>query len=108
MFVIIGCIGVTICVIVGLVGPGGDATILMQPFEFIVIAGSSAFTILTGNPTYVLKGLVPALKDAVKGSGIDGDTFKDLLGLMACIFDVMRREGVLGIEGDLDSSSTVS
>jgi chemotaxis protein MotA len=101
MFVILGCIGVTICVIVGLVGPGGDATILMQPYEFIVIAGSAGFTILIANPTYVLKGLGPAIKGAIKGSGIDGDTFKDLLGLMACIFDIMRREGVLGIEADL-------
>ncbi|MDC0358489.1 flagellar motor stator protein MotA, partial [Oligoflexia bacterium] len=36
-----------------------------------------------------------------KGSGISKETYTDLLGLMASIFDTMRKEGVLGIEGDL-------
>ncbi|NLF24119.1 MAG: flagellar motor stator protein MotA, partial [Deltaproteobacteria bacterium] len=38
---------------------------------------------------------------AVKGSGISKKTYEDLLGLMATIFDTMRKEGVLGIEADL-------
>jgi len=103
MGVIVGVIGVTICVIVGFVGPGGPLPVLFQPFEVLVIAGSSVFTVISGNPGYVIKGLVPALLSSVKGSGVTKDSFKDLLGLMASIFDTMRREGVLGIEGDLSN-----
>lgn len=101
MGVIIGFIGVTGCVLIGFVLPGGPLEVLFQPNEIIVIAGSALFTVVIGNPGGVLKGLIPALIGAVKGSGINKKTYEDLLGLMACIFDTMRKEGVLGIESDL-------
>lgn len=101
MAVIIGLLGVTICVLAGLVGPGGPIGILMQPFELIVIGGSGVFGVIIGNPGYILKGIVPSLIGAIKGSGIDKKTYMDMLGLMASIFDTMRKEGVLGIEADL-------
>jgi len=103
MFVILGFIGVTACVIIGLVGPGGPIEVLFQPFELIVIGGSSLFTLLIAHPMPVVKGLIPAIIGAIKGSGIDKSKYTELLGLMASIFDVMRREGVLGIEGDLSN-----
>ena len=103
MGVIIGCLGVLCCVIIGLAGPGGTKLlgVLLQPYEFIVIAGCSFFTVIIGNPGNILKRLIPAVLGAVKGSGINKKTYLDLLGLMASIFDTMRREGVLGIENDL-------
>ena len=100
---IVGFIGVTVCVIVGFVGPGGNLEVLFQPFEYVVIGGSAIFTVFTANPGYVVKGLIPAFMTAMKGSGITKATYNDLLGLMASIFDTMRREGVLGIEGDLSN-----
>ena len=103
MFVILGFIGVTACVIIGLVGPGGPVEVLFQPFELIVIGGSSLFTVLIAHPMPVVKSLIPAIIAAIKGSGIDKGKYQELLGLMASIFDVMRREGVLGIEGDLSN-----
>jgi chemotaxis protein MotA len=101
MGVIVGCIGVTLCVIIGFVGPGGPLPVLFQPFELLVIGGSAIFTVVISSPGYVMKGIVPALMASIKGSGVDKQAYRDLLGLMACIFDVMRREGVLGVEGDI-------
>jgi len=101
MGVIIGFIGVISCVLIGFVGPGGPLAVLIQPYEIIVIAGSALFTVVIGNPGQILKGLPSALLGAVKGSGISKKTYEDLLGLMASIFDTMRKEGVLGIEADL-------
>lgn len=103
MGVIIGILGVLSCVIIGFVGPGGPLIVLFQPYELIVIAGSAIFTLICGNPPSVLKMLVPALIGAVKGSGVSKDKYVDLLGLMASVFDTMRREGVLGIENDLSN-----
>lgn len=103
MGVIIGILGVLACVIIGFVGPGGPLIVLFQPFELLVIGGSAIFTLITGNPGSVLKMLVPALIGAVKGSGVSKKKYQDLLGLMASVFDTMRREGVLGIEGDLSN-----
>jgi chemotaxis protein MotA len=101
MGVIVGIIGVTACVIIGFVGPGGPLAILFQPYELVVIGGSACFTVVTGNPGYVLKQIFPAVIKAIKGSGIDKESYTDLLGLMASIFDTMRKEGALGIEEDL-------
>jgi len=103
MNVILGIIGVTTCLLVGFIGPGGPVAVLVQPFELLVIGGCTLCTILTSCPGPVIKALIPGIIGAIKGSGIGKDTYSDLLGLMASIFDTMRREGVLGIEGDLSN-----
>lgn len=103
MAVIFGSLFVIICIIVGLTGPGGPLIVLFQPFELVVIVGAGVGALVIGNPGWVLKGLFPAILGAVKGSGIDKNVYRDLLGLMASIFDTMRKEGVLGIEGDLSN-----
>jgi chemotaxis protein MotA len=103
MLVIVGCIGVLASVLIGFVGPGGPIPVLFQPFEVITIAGGIGFTILISSPATVLKALVPGIIGAIKGSGVDASVYKDLLGLLASIFDTMRREGVLGIEGDISN-----
>lgn len=103
MGVILGMLGVTACVIIGFVGPGGPLAVLVQPFEIIVIGGAGLFSVVIANPGPVLKSLIPGVLGTLKGSGISKETYRDLLGLMASIFDTMRREGVLGIEGDLSN-----
>lgn len=101
MGVIIGFIGVTACVLIGFIGPGGPVEILFQPFELIVIGGGMTCTLFTSTPLPLIKQLIPNVLKVLKGSGITKATYVDLLGLMASIFDTMRKEGVLGIEGDL-------
>jgi chemotaxis protein MotA len=103
MGVIGGILGVLTCVILGYVLPGGPLIVLFQPYEVLVIAGSAICTIIMGNPGYVVKTVPSAIIGAIKGSGISKETYRDLIGLMASIFDTMRREGVLGIEGDLSN-----
>lgn len=101
MGVIGGYIGVLVCVIVGLVGPGGNPAVLFQPFELIVIAGGGIMTVFISTPGGIIKQIVPTIVGSIKGSGVNKQKYSELLGLMASIFDTMRREGVLGIEGDL-------
>ncbi|MEY4668044.1 MAG: flagellar motor protein [Pseudomonadota bacterium] len=103
MGVIVGIIGVLLSVLIGFMGPGGPVLILLQPFEFLTIGGGIGFTLLIANPPSVIKAIGPGIKDAIKGSGIDGAMYRDLLGLMGTVFDTMRREGVLGIEGDISN-----
>ncbi len=103
MGVILGVIGVLGSVLIGFVGPGGPVEVLFQPYEFLVIAGGIGFTILISQPGTVLKGIIPALIEAIKGTGVNKALYRDLLGLMGCIFDTMRREGVLGVEGDISN-----
>ena len=103
MTVILGVLGVVLSVLIGFIGPGGPVEVLFQPYEYLVITGGIGFTVLISQPGPVLKALPGALMAAVKGSGVSKAVFNDLLGLMAIIFDTMRREGVLGIEGDISN-----
>lgn len=103
MAIIGGYIGVLVCVLVGLIGPGGNPAVLFQPFELLVIGGSGIMTLIVSTPGSVLKALPKVCIAALKGSGVNKNKYTELLGLMASIFDTMRREGVLGIEGDLSN-----
>ena len=103
MGVILGVIGVLGSVLIGFMGPGGPVEVLFQPYEFVTIAGGIGFTILISSPGVVLKAIIPGVIGAIKGSGVTKALYKDILGLMACVFDTMRREGVLGIEGDISN-----
>jgi chemotaxis protein MotA len=103
MGVILGVIGVLGSVLIGFMGPGGPVEVLFQPYEFVTIAGGIGFTILISSPGVVLKAILPGVIGAIKGSGVTKALYKDILGLMACVFDTMRREGVLGIEGDISN-----
>jgi chemotaxis protein MotA len=100
---IVSVIGVTACVLIGFIGPGGPLPVLFQPFELIVIGGSGIFTVVGSCTSSVIKITVAGIKNALKGSGVSKEKYLDLLGLMANTFDVMRKEGVLGIEGDLNN-----
>lgn len=103
MGVILGIIGTTASVLLGFILAGGPVPVLWQPNEVIVIGGAAIFSMVTSAPGNNLKALPTAILHAVKGSGLDKAAYKDLLGLMASLFDTMRREGVLGIEGDLSN-----
>jgi chemotaxis protein MotA len=103
MAVIGGMIGVVVCIIIGLVGPGGNPLVLIQPFEYITIGGCGICTLFVANPPWVNKAIIPGIMGTLKGSGVSKDKYKQMLGLMASIFDTMRKEGVLGIEGDLNN-----
>jgi chemotaxis protein MotA len=99
---ILSIIGVTTCVIVGFVGPGGPLPVLFQPYEMIVIGGSAICTVFGTATGAVMKCIISGLKTMLKGSSVNKQLYLELLGLMASVFDVMRKEGVLGIEGDLN------
>lgn len=103
MGIILGFIGVTASVLGGYVMAGGPLPVLWQPNEVVVIGGAGVFTVIMANPGYVLKALVPNVIGAIKGSGIDKQAYTELLGLLCSIFETMRKDGVLGIEGDLSN-----
>lgn len=103
MFLILGLIGVFASLLMGYTMEGGAIVLLFQPAELIIIFGAGLFSMIGANPPSINFGMVPAFIGTLKGSGVNKATYRDLLGLMASTFDTMRREGVLGIEGDLSN-----
>lgn len=79
----------------------GPFHVLFQPAEFVVIGGAALGAMVGSAP---LPAVIRVFKEAplaFKGSGIKKETYMQLIGLLFTIFNVIRKEGVLGVEKDL-------
>lgn len=101
MGLILGWIVVTVSVFGGFFIAGGPFHTLVQPSEYIVIGGAALGSLIGSAPMSTFVKTLKTIPKAFKGSGVNGDTYKELVGLLLTIFNVIRKEGVLGIEKDL-------
>lgn len=79
----------------------GPFAILIQPSEFVVIGGAAFGALIGYAPLSVFGKVMKGAIGALKGSGINKSTYIELMGLLLTIFNVIRKEGVLGVEKDL-------
>ncbi|MCC6933629.1 MAG: flagellar motor stator protein MotA [Deltaproteobacteria bacterium] len=79
----------------------GPFHVLFQPSEYLVIGGAGIGALIGYAPLNVTKKIFKGFPMAFKGSGINKVTYYQLMGLLLTIFNVIRKEGVLGIEKDL-------
>jgi len=101
MAFIVGVLLVTLGVFGGFALSKGPFHILFQPAEFVVIGGAAIGALIASAPLSTFGMVLKQIPMAVKGSGITKETYKQLIGLLFTIFNVIRKEGVLGIEKDL-------
>lgn len=103
MFLLIGLVMTIASVLGGYAMHGGNIAVLWQPSEVVIIGGAGLFSFIAANSPSTVKGFIPGIIATLKGSGVNKEMYTQLLGMMANVFDVMRREGVLGIEADLSN-----
>jgi len=102
MFAILGILVVFGAVLGGFLMEKGPLLVLVQPSEFVIIAGAAVGTLLSGNPLFVLKRIVGGLIHVLKGPKNSKKHYIDLLKMMYGLFNKARREGMAGIEGDIE------
>jgi chemotaxis protein MotA len=102
MFAIIGILVVFGAVLGGFLMEKGPLLVLMQPSEFVIIIGAGLGTLLSGNPMYVLKKVASGLVQILKGQKYSKQKYIDLLKMMYTLFNRARKEGLAGIEGDIE------
>ena len=102
MFAIIGILVVFGAVLGGFLMEKGPLLVLMQPSEFLIIIGAGLGTLLSGNPMYVLKKLASGLVQILKGQKYSKQKYIDLLKMMYTLFNRARKEGLAGIEVDIE------
>lgn len=102
MFAILGIIVVFGAVLGGFLMEKGPLLVLVQPSEFVIIAGAALGTLLSGNPLFVLKRIFGGLIHVLKGPKNSKKHYIDLLKMMYGLFNKARREGLAGIEGDIE------
>lgn len=102
MFSIIGIVVVMGAILAGFLMEKGPLAVLMQPSEFIIIGGAALGTLIAGNQLHVLKKIVSSLAGVIGGSKYSKQRYLDSLRMMFHLFNKARKEGMVGIEGDVE------
>src|SRR5262245_36152580 len=101
MVVIVGCIVVIACVLGGFTLSGGHIGALIHPAEILTIGGAALGAMIVMAPVKVLKDLMMALLQSLKGSPFSKKAYNDLFQVMYEFFRLARREGLLALEPHL-------
>lgn len=102
MFSIIGIVIVFGAVLAGFMMEKGPVAVLVQPSEFVIIIGAALGTMLAANPLHVLKKLVGGLTGILAGSKYSKSRYIELLKMMFNLFNRARKDGLVGIETDVE------
>jgi chemotaxis protein MotA len=101
MFVFIGAIIVVAGVLGGYTLHGGKILALNQPSELLIIGGAAVGALLISTPMHVIKGIFSQLKNVI-GGGMRRQDYLDLLVMMFEIFNVARKDGLIGLESHVE------
>jgi chemotaxis protein MotA len=103
MLFIVGVIVVIVSVAGGYMLHGGILMLLWQPTEVIIIVGAAFGAFLIANSMHLVMATGKQLPKAIFGSNKNSALYIDLLGLLYDIFNKARREGMMAVEGDIES-----
>ena len=103
MFVIIGIIIVFACIVVGYAMHGGNFAVLIQINEFIILGGAGIGSFLAANGMNNLKSTIQATLGLLKPDPFTQAAYNDLLKMMYQLFNIARKEGLLGLEKHVES-----
>ena len=103
MFVLVGYAVILAAVFGGFAMAGGHLGSLLQPVELLMIFGSAAGAFLVANPSKVIKSTLKALPSLFRGSRYTKSLYMETLALLFEILAKVRKEGLMSIEGDVES-----
>lgn len=102
MFSIIGLVIVFGAVLGGFTMHGGPIPVLIQVSEFTIIGGAAIGSLIAAAPRKVLGTLLRGVIKAFTGSGAHKAHYMELFHLMFELFSVMRKQGEMAVEKDVD------
>ncbi len=102
MFALIGAAVVIGSVLGGYMWHGGKILALNQPNEVLIIGGAALGALLISTPMGTLKAMIAQIMGVLKGGGYVKKDFLDLLVMMFEIFNVARRDGLVGLENHIE------
>lgn len=103
MFAIIGILVVFGAVVGGYLMEKGHIAVLLQPAELLIIVGAALGTLFVANPVHILKSIAGGLKNVFGASQFGRERYLDTLKMMYEFLNKVRREGLLAVEGDIES-----
>jgi len=105
MFSIIGILIVIAAILGGYLMEHGNIKVLLQPAELLIIAGAAMGTVLIANPLHILKKIASGVAGVFSGSKFTKERYIDSLKMMYDLFNKARKEGLMGLESDVEEPS---
>lgn len=102
MFTIIGIVIVLAATMVGYTMHGGKVGVLIQINELIILGGAGMGSFLAANGMANVKGSIKAVMGLLKPDPYTKPAYNDLLKMMYQLFNVARKEGLLGLEKHIE------
>jgi chemotaxis protein MotA len=103
LLVLLGYVIVCASVFGGFAMGGGHLAALFQPLELLMIGGAAGGAFLVGNNGKAIKATLKALPGILKGSKYTRALYLELMALLFDILSKVRKEGLMSIEGDIES-----
>jgi chemotaxis protein MotA len=103
LLVPIGYLVVLFSVFGGFALAGGHLAALMQPIEFLMIAGAAAGSFFVGNNGKAIKSTLKTLPTLFKGSKYTKALYMELMTLQFELLSKVRKEGLMSIENDIET-----
>lgn len=103
MLIPLGYIVVILCVFGGFVLAGGSLGPIFQPLELLMIGGAGVGAFIAANNGKAIKATFRVFSKLKRANRYDKAFYMELMGLQYKILAKIRREGMLGIERDIDA-----
>jgi chemotaxis protein MotA len=103
MLVILGYLAVLGAVFGGFAMSGGHLAALLQPIELLMIGGAAVGAFMVGNNPKAIKATLKVLPTLLKGSKYNKNSYMELMALLYELLGKVRKEGLMSIEGDVES-----
>jgi len=88
---------------VGTYAVHGSLGALWVPMEYLAIIGLTIGGFVAGNGGKAIKATLGALPSVLKGSNLNKTLYMDLLAMLFEVLAKVRKEGLMAIEGDIES-----
>ncbi|MCW8930010.1 MAG: flagellar motor stator protein MotA [Gammaproteobacteria bacterium] len=99
---ILGVAIVVLSVFGGYILSHGHMAMLMQPYEFLIIAGAALGAFIIASPKYLIVKVLKHFPDLFKGSRYNKGSYLDLLGLIFVLLSKAKSQGLVTLESDVD------
>ena len=106
--IIIGLIITFGCLFGGFMAMGGNIGVIWQPWEYVIIGGSSIGIFFVANPMKVVKDAGKAMLEAFKEAYPKPQGYLDVLGVLYGLMRVLRGQSTNEAEGHIDDPENSS
>src|SRR5580658_10200952 len=102
MFTIIGIVIVLVSILVGYIMDHGKIAVLIQINEFVILGGAGFGSFLAADGMKNLQATIKAVMGLLKPDPYTKACYNELLKMMYQLFNVARKEGLLGLEKHIE------